>query len=41
VLNELTFAAMPAMKAARRPAIATPSTPFGSTSFISSDSVLL
>ena len=41
MLSELTLAAMPAMNAARRPASATPSTPLGSTSFISSESALL
>ncbi len=41
MLNELTFAAMPAMNAASRPASATPSMPLGSTSLISSDSALL
>ena len=41
VLSELTFAAMPAMNDASRPASATPRMPLGSTSFISSDSALL
>lgn len=41
VLNELTFAAMPAMNAATMPAIATPSTPLGNRSRISSSSALL
>src|ERR1043165_324406 len=36
VLNALTFAAIPAMKDAARPVIATPSMPLGSTSRISS-----
>ena len=35
VLNELTLAAMPAMKAASRPASAMPSVPFGRKWFIS------
>ena len=41
MLNELTFAAMPAMNAASSPVMAIPSTPLGSRSFISSGIVLL
>ena len=41
VLNPLTLAAMPAMKAASRPVSATPSTPLGSSCCMSSGMALL
>ena len=41
MLNELTFAAMPAMNAASRPVMAIPSTPLGSSWSTSSGSALL
>lgn len=41
VLNPLTLAAMPAMKAASRPVSATPSTPLGSSCCMSGGMALL